>query len=235
MREKPIFRGDKVKVTYSPAQWKCLERFRKKAEVIMDGLKRENILAIIHGSVARGDVDSHSDVDIVVPILVPSFKIELILEDLGFNIFLRKIVQATPNHVIKAHIYVDEKTSVTIPLVKLSRREYEFYKFGGAINLDELRAGIRVPGVDKRLILIEPVPDGHYETPIFGCESWAAKKIGVSLDVVEERVRVLSKRDEKGRTGVYLNYVLNPDEVFEEVLKKIADKNPIIRRRIKYG
>lgn len=234
MREKPVYIGDRIKVVYDDATWHHLKVLRDKAIKIMETLYNSEIPCIVHGSIARGDVNIQSDIDILVPLPIPTFQVELALERGGYEIYLRKIVQATPNHVIKAHIYLDEKTSVTIPLVKMSKRELEFYKFGGSIGLNEIKKEIRVPGIDKRLMLIEPIPEGHYETPIIGIEAIASKKVGVSMEIIQERIRVLSRRDEKGRTGVYLNYVLKPDESFENVLKKIIDKNPIVRRRARY-
>jgi len=41
------------------------------------------------------------------------------------------------------------------------------------------------------------------------------------------------KRDEVGRTGVFIKKELAPDETFEMALKKLADDNPAVRRRIK--
>jgi predicted nucleotidyltransferase len=40
------------------------------------------------------------------------------------------------------------------------------------------------------------------------------------------------KRDEVGRTGVFIKKELTIDETFELTLKKIADVNPAVRRRI---
>ncbi|MHA1628204.1 MAG: nucleotidyltransferase domain-containing protein, partial [Candidatus Baldrarchaeia archaeon] len=89
-----------------------------------------------------------------------------------------------------------------------------------------------VPGVDKRLILIEPTVKGHIESSIIGRESEVAKILGVSVDIIKERINVLLRRDKIGRTGVYLKRELSPHETFGEVLKKIADRDPIVRRRI---
>ncbi|MEM4808351.1 MAG: hypothetical protein QW462_04065, partial [Candidatus Nezhaarchaeales archaeon] len=140
------------------------------------------------------------------------------------------LTQATPAHAVKAHIYLDERTVITFPLTSLTRHEREFYKFGGELGFDELKEGKRVCGIDKRLKLIEPTPRGHYEEPIIGKELYAANKVGVSLDVVQERIKVLMRRDEVGRTGVYLKYEVNPHESFEEALMTLASKDPALRR-----
>jgi hypothetical protein len=96
-----------------------------------------------------------------------------------------------------------------------------------------LKADVRVPGVDKRLMLIEPTPKGHIESTIIGKEEAVAHLLGISLNTVLDRVRTLTRRGEVGRTGVFLKRELTPDENLEEVLKNLADRNPAIRRRLK--
>jgi predicted nucleotidyltransferase len=41
------------------------------------------------------------------------------------------------------------------------------------------------------------------------------------------------KRDSVGRTGVFVKRELLQDETFELALKKLADLNPAVRRRMK--
>jgi predicted nucleotidyltransferase len=60
-----------------------------------------------------------------------------------------------------------------------------------------------------------------------------AKRLGVSAETVLDRVHALLKRDEVGRTGVFIKRELAPDETFEMVMKKLADENPAVRRRMK--
>lgn len=139
---------------------------------------------------------------------------------------------ATPQHAIKGHIEIGVNRTVTFPLSNLKRREWEFYRFGGVIDLDEIINDKRVVGVDKRLVLIEPTPKGHNESSITGKETTVSGLLGVSLDLVEERARVLRRRDSIGRTGVYLRRELSPEETFEEALKEISERNPIVRRRL---
>ena len=233
MNIKPVKAGDEREVKYSKEHWELLNKLRGKAARIMQVLEENHIYTIIHGSVARGDVTPKSDVDIVVPYPIPSYKVEISLERAGIQVQARQIVQATPSHAIKAHIQIDENTTVTFPLVELRKLEREFYKFGGEINLSELKSGKRVPGVNKRLLLIIPTAEGHVEMPVIGREVEVAKKLGVSIEIVNERVRVLTRRNEIGRTGVYLKYTLNPSETFEDALRKLADRDPAIRRRIR--
>ncbi|HEX68720.1 MAG TPA: hypothetical protein ENG10_00280 [Candidatus Bathyarchaeota archaeon] len=199
----------------------------------MEALESLNLRCIAHGSIARGDVTEKSDVDIFIPSPPSSFMVETALEQNGMPINRRIIVQATPSYAIKAYIEIEENVSVSFPLVKLRPLEREFYKFGGEISLEELKRNIRVPGVDKRLMLIEPTADGHIESSIIGREEYAARLLGVSVDIVWDRVKALTRRDEIGRTGVFLERELSPEESFELVLKRLADKNPAVRRRMK--
>jgi predicted nucleotidyltransferase len=237
MSKKPVLRGDRVEIIYSDDIWKLLNEKRGRTIQIIECLSHYNIRSFVHGSVARGSVSQESDIDVVIPYVIPSFSVELALrEGLGINVFQeREIVHATPYHTPKAHITIDELTTVTFPLTELRSREHEFYAFGGKIDLDGLKTGKRVPGVDKRLLLIEPSENGHYEWPIFGRESEAARLIGVSINIVEERVKVLLRRDDVGRTGTYLKRVLQKDEIFEEVFKRIIDSDPVVRRRVQKG
>jgi len=61
-------------------------------------------------------------------------------------------------------------------------------------------------------------------------EAEVDEKLGVSVDIVKERVYVLTRRDESGRTGVYLKRRLAPHESFEEVLRRLRDEDPAIRK-----
>ncbi|MEM4576943.1 MAG: nucleotidyltransferase domain-containing protein [Candidatus Nezhaarchaeales archaeon] len=229
-RKKPVRVGDRIEVIYSGDHWKLLSMLRCKAIKVMEMVEALGLSPIVHGSIARGDVSPTSDIDIVVPYVVPSYRIEIILDELGVKPFKRLLTQATPAHAVKAHVYLDEATIITFPLTSLTRHEREFYKFGGELTLAELKEGKRVCGVDKRLKLIEPTLRGHYEEPIIGKEAYAASRVGVSLDVVQERVKVLTRRDEVGKTGVYLKYDVKPDESIEEALMRLASKDPALRR-----
>ncbi len=234
MKYKIVKRGDVKEVIYDKEHWNLLLKLRRKALGIMKILKNEGLEPIIHGSIARGDVKKTSDIDIVIPYVIPSFKIEIALEKAGIYPQKRELVQATPNHAIKAHIHIDEKTTVTFPLVELRRLEREFYKFGGELSFNDLKMNRRVAGVNKQLLLIIPTGKGHVEMPIIGRESEVARIIGVSIEIVNERIRVLTRRNEIGRTGVYLKRELLPNESFEDVLKKIAEEDPAIRRRLRF-
>jgi len=234
MAEKPSRLPDEIEVVYSPEHWERLGVLRKRALAIARALHVMNLDPMVHGSVARGDVDAKSDIDIIILRPVLSHIVELALNLGGFKIFSRRITQATPGHTPKAHIYLDpeERSSVTFPLTNFRRLETEFYKFGGMVGLRDLEDGKRVPGCTKRLTLIQPTKEGHIESPVKGREKEVAKIVGVSVDIVRQRILVLSRRDEVGRTGVFMNLLLYDDETFEEALKRLMETKPAIRRRI---
>jgi len=182
----------------------------------------------LHGSVARGDITKSSDIDIIVLRPVSSYRIELALG----SYLKRELVQATPSMVLKGHIHLPENTVVTFPLFKLRSREEEFYRWGGLVDSTGLKDSIRVSGVDKRLVLIEPTDTGHIEQGVVGNEQEVSKKLNVSIGIAQERVRVLTRRDSVGRTGVYLTRTLDDDENFEAVAKSLQDSDPALRRTI---
>ena len=153
----------------------------------------------------------------------------------GFEILRRVMVQATPSYAVKAYVEVGEGRSFSFPLVKLRPVEAEFYRFAGSLSLEELRRGLRVPGVDKRLMLIEPTERGHVESSVVGREGYVASRLGIDVRTVLDRVRALTRRDEVGRTGVFLKRELAPGECFEDVLRRLADRNPAVRRRLMEG
>lgn len=196
-------------------------------------MEKHGFKPIVYGSVARGDVDRGSDVDVFVPYLVPSYKIELAIREAGLEPVNREIVMATPWQLPKAHLYVEEDRSVTFPLLEPKRLELEFYYFGGAVGIEQARREIRVPGVDKRLMLIEPTSKGHIEGPVIGREAEVAKRVGVSFDIVRERVQVLTRRADVGHTGIFIQRVLARDENLEAVFKKLVDENPAMKLRLK--
>ena len=222
--------GDEREVVYDEERWRLFRTLRERARQIMEVLREFD--PIVHGSVARGDVDKNSDIDVFISQVVPSYKVELILQR-EFGIQRRELVMATPWQLPKAHVYVDERCSITFPMVKPKQLELEFYYFGGAADLPAVEEGRRVPGVDKRLMLILPTPRGHVESSIIGRESEVARELGVSIEIVRERVQVLSRRAEIGHTGLFVRRELGPTESFEEVFKSEILENPAARLRLK--
>jgi len=217
---------------YSEEHWRILGDKRRRAREVMCRLMEFGIESLVYGSVARGDVRRNSDVDIFIPHQIPSYKIEIALD--GFEIVERRIVQATPNYAIKGEFVLTDNTTVSFPLVKMKENELDFYKFGGCVGYDGLIEGKRVAGVDKRLILIVPTENGHFEIPIKDVQpSYVAKTLGVSLEIVRERMRVLERRREIGRTGIFLCEVVPSFTSFEAHLMEIAKSNPMVRKRLK--
>lgn len=210
-------------VYYADSRWDLLNNLRRNAVKLMEVLINCGFDPILHGSLARGDVEADSDIDIVIPYNIQPYEVELCIERNNITPFSKYIVQATPASSLKAYIELDPKglKNISFPLTPLSPREYEFYKFGGLINYQDLIKNVRVPGVNKQLVLIIPTEFGHVEYPVIGYEGYAAKVVGVSIETVRERIEVLSRRDRLGRTGVYLKYFLRTDEGFDEALSAL--------------
>ncbi len=233
MTNKLNRKPDYKEIIYKKNQWIWLSNLRKKAKIILAILEKSNLNPLVHGSIARGDINKSSDIDIFIPELVPSFTIESTLKRAKIEVTNRFMIQATPNNSMKAYIEIDEITTISFPLMPLRRVEREFYRFGGAIDLNQLNSQLRVSGFDKHLLLIEPTEVGHIEQTILGIEDYAAKMLGISTQTVLNRVNTLNKRKKSGRTGVFINKLINPTQTFEMVLKQIADKNPMVRRRLR--
>jgi predicted nucleotidyltransferase len=231
--KRKILRTHYNSITYSEHNWNLLKNKRENAIKILEIFTKEGLNPFVYGSLARGDVHESSDVDIVFLQQVPSFQIEYILNKSGFTNYFREIIMATPLDSIKLYIYLSELESITIPLSKLGRNLAEFYNFGGKLNLIDLKSGIRVPGIDKRLVLIKPNAAGHDEISVIGNESLAAREVGISIEIVNERKRVLLKREKYGKTGVYLKRRLHINETTEEVLRSLAKKKSIVRKKLR--
>ncbi|MFX1559959.1 MAG: nucleotidyltransferase domain-containing protein [Promethearchaeota archaeon] len=228
MAKKPEVLHEPREIHYSPDHWNHLQTLRNSALETIEKLESIGVKPFVYGSVARGDISKSSDIDIIVLRPVSSYRIELVLGP-----FLkRKLVQATPSMVLKGHIHLPENTVVTFPLFKLMSREEEFYRWGGLVDSTGLKDKVRVAGVDKRLILIEPTSSGHIEQGVMGREQEVSRKLNVSIGIAKERVRVLTRRDSVGRTGVYLTRTLDDDENFEAVAKSLQDSDPALRRTI---
>lgn len=233
MAVKPARAAEYKEIHYTNERWALLNELRSKAEEIMTALEAFHLKSIVHGSIARGDVKEDSDIDAFIPEVQNSFLVETALENAKIPISLRQVVQATPTYAMKAHIEITEKITVTFPLMEMRKVEREFYRFGGELGLNQLKERVRVPGVDKRLMLIEPHTHGHIESSIIGREEQTAKILCISAETVLDRVHALTRRDRVGRTGVFLKKELNPDETFELALKRLSETNPAVRRRMK--
>jgi predicted nucleotidyltransferase len=232
MAKKSLRRVEFREVIYESKHWALLEKFRSKAKKIMEALEKFRLESIVHGSVARGDITEKSDIDVFIPCHPSSFIVETALEKAKMQVNRRLVVQATPSYAMKAYIEMDENTSVSFPLMKMRKVERDFYRFGGEAALQTLKEGLRTLGVDKRLMLITPTIKGHRESTVIGREEQTAKSLGISVETVLDRVHALLRRDEIGRTGVFIERELRTEETFEMVLQKLADRNPAVRRRL---
>ncbi len=233
MVKKPVKRPDSFEIVYSERRWRLLKGLREKATELMEELEASTIHCIVHGSIARGDVSAKSDVDVFVPDPPSSFLIESALDDVSLTVGRRILVQATPSYAAKGYLELDPQTAVSFPLMKLRNVERDFYRFSGEATLETLEKDRRVIGVDKRLMLIEPTPQGHVESTIVGREETVARLLGVSVETVLDRAHALLRRDRVGRTGVFIKRELGRDETFEMVLDQLADEKPEVRRRLK--
>ena len=215
-----------------------LSKYRKRALEIMRALKNAGLDGMaVHGSIARGDVGPNSDIDIIFQQPISSFRVELAIQSYGVQ--ERQIVQSTPNQSVKGVLELKDSTTVSFPMVPLRQRDVEFPRFSGLLDFQGLLNGDFVPGVNKELLLIEPDPPrGYWTSSIIGKENSVAKLLGISQSIVEERVRVLRRRDKLGRTGVFLTRILGREESFEKVLHNLQSSNPavrrLVRRRLRY-
>jgi len=228
-----ILRNHNKSIKYSKTDWDLLNSKRLQASKLLNIFVKAGFNPYIYGSIARGDVHLDSDIDIVFLKRISTFLIEHILYKNGYNNYFREIIMATPGDTIKLYIYLSELESITIPISPFDKKSLEFYSFGGKINHIQLERRIRLSGIDKRLVLIKPTNDGHIESSIIGNERNAAKEINIDINTIIERRNVLLRREQYGRTGVFIKRPLNPDESTEEVLKVLARKKPIIRKKMR--
>jgi predicted nucleotidyltransferase len=224
---------EQIEVRYDEERWKLLEKIRSEAYWMIRPLTAHNIQTLAYGSVARGDVSEGSDIDIFIPRPPSPIIVEAILERSGIASTEREIVQATPSYAAKGYIYIGERRSYSFSLVDLRSVEIEFYGFAGSVDASQIEECIRVPGVDKKLMLIVPTESGHLESPVTGREGEVAGILGINVAVVLDRVRTLTRREEIGRTGVFLSRNLAPDEGFGEVFQELSRQRPAIRRRLR--
>ena len=233
MAKKPVKRAERIEVIYSQEHWELLAQLRGRAVEVMQALGKALLHSIVHGSIARGDVSANSDADVFIPDPPSSFAIETALMRANYTFNRRLLVQATPSYAPKGYIELEPKLTVSFPLTRMRRNEREFYQFGGEADLQTLLDKVRVLGVDKRLMLIEPNAKGHVESTIVGKEETIAHLLHISVDTVLDRVHALLRRDKVGRTGVYIERELTSEETFEMVLKQLADTDPAVRRRLR--
>lgn len=231
-REKVAAHYITREIKYNTQIWEIFNQKRKIALELMNALNKFN--PFIHGSIARGDIKPTSDIDIIIPHIIDEYQLIQPLETIKYEIIERWLVQATPLSAIKANLVLTPEIILTIPLIPFYPREIQFYDFGGKIGLDEVQQGIRVPGINKQLLLIDPTEDGHIESRVTEQNAGQVSKIlGISISTILERIRVLERRDKVGRTGVYLKRLVPPTKSFGQVLNEISSHFPASRRRIR--
>jgi predicted nucleotidyltransferase len=228
-----------VEVIYSQEHWAILEEKRVKGLKIIDALSKCGYSStVIHGSVARGDVSKESDVDVALLYVYPASLVRLCLEENKFTVYDIRIVQPTPRHTPKVYIYLDpfEEQCVSIPLAQLEAIEIEYYRFSGYITKEDILSKKRVKGVNKKLMLIMPTEIGHIEVPVKGNEGYVSRVLGVSLDVVKDRVEALTRRIEEGHTGLFIEISVPMFEEIERFIEKLCRDNQHFRRAVaRYG
>ncbi len=233
-REKVVHHLDPRFVTYSSSHWDLFDRFRQRSIPVLEALLQRNLTGYVFGSVARGDVSETSDIDITIYELVSSFQVDLALEMANLSVQKKEIVMATPSSVVKGLYYLGDDLTLSLRLTRFTRNPFDFYRYGGWVNLNEIRRGIRKCGVNKALVVINPTDDGHEEFALMEYKQRAKDLLEVGVETIDERIRVLSRRDKVGRTGVFLSESLPPDAHFESELKQIANQNSLVRRRLSF-
>ncbi|MEM1645060.1 MAG: nucleotidyltransferase domain-containing protein [Ignisphaera sp.] len=227
-----------VEVIYTQEHWYVLEEKRAKGLKIVTTLNKCGLfVAIVHGSVARGDITRNSDVDVALLHPYSTSLVKLCLEENGFKVYDVKIVQPTPKHTPKVYIYLDpSEERVSLPLAELDPIEIEYYKFSGFVTKEDILAGKRVRGVNKKLKLVIPTEKGHIEIPVIGNEGYVGRLLGVSIDVVKDRVEALTKRIEEGHSGLFIEVSVPMVEEIEYFIEKLCRENSAFRRAvIKHG
>ena len=76
--------------------------------------------------------------------------------------------------------------------------------------------------------------DHHHLQAVVGVEVDVARRLDLPVDVVMERVRVLTRRDAIGRTGVFRSVPVEDGMTFEQTLGSMADTTPAVRRQFRY-
>ncbi len=213
-------------VRYTEEHWELLHALRDRARRVVETLSQLGLEGWVHGSVARGDVRPGSDVDVFVPTPVSPHVVDAFMDTAPFEVVGVTAVLPTPRDCVRIKVAMEEDIEVTFPITPPTDRELEFFDFSGKLTPDSLKLDERVPGVDKRLRMIEPEPWGHVEYSILGREGEAATKLGVSTQLVHERVRALTRRDKVGVQGVHAKVEGRPGEPVIELLRELGRRNP---------
>lgn len=234
-KERQGAEGCLREVVYGEAHWRLLKLKRDKALFLMRALKACGLHAVVvHGSLARGDVREDSDVDVALLAPAPVGLVMQCLQASGYTISSIKVVQATPRHTPKVLLVLDprEEVSVSIPLAKLSPLEIEYYKFSGMLELEGVEKGLRVRGVDKRLMLIEPTDRGHVECPVRGREGFVSRLLNIPIWALLDRVEALERRLREGHTGLFLDTEVPVGVAVEAFVEDLCRENQYFRKKV---
>ncbi|MHC1580415.1 nucleotidyltransferase domain-containing protein [Methanopyrus sp.] len=213
-------------VRYSKERWELLRRLRRRARRVIETLSELGMEGWVHGSVARGDVRKGSDVDVFVPHTTSPHVVDALVESSPYPVLKVVATLPTPRDCVRVKVLMERNVEVVVPVTAPSDRELEFYDFSGKLTPRELERDERVPGVDKRLRMIEPRPWGHLEYSIIGREGEVAAKLGISTQLVNERIKALTRRDKVGVQGVHAKVEGPPGEPTVELLRRLARSNP---------
>lgn len=193
------------KVVYTERRWEVLEELRAEAVDLLGVLEKNGIRGVVVGSVARGDVHFGSDIDVFVGSGTRYFELENVLLDNGYRIMEVRVVRATPLSGLNIVYYLGARVHVVLRAEVRGLEEEEFTRYAGSLDLNGLRGGRRVPGVNKQLLFIEPTSYGHLEWSIIGNEREAASRLGISLRTVMSRVEHRLRRYRGGRRGLFVD------------------------------
>jgi len=80
--------------------------------------------------------------------------------------------------------------------------------------------------------IIMATPADTLKLYIYLNELEAAKQLSVSINLINERKRVLLRREKFGKTGVFLKRSIEMNETTEDVLKKLANEKSIVRKKL---
>ena len=111
---------DIKEVIYDSVHWMVLKGLREKAIKIMDALATRSLSSAVYGSVARGDVNKKSDIDVIIPYTTSSHTVELALQMGGLQFFSRRIAQATPREF---RVKLARPHRLTPPALTLSKEQ----------------------------------------------------------------------------------------------------------------
>ena len=87
-----------MEIQYEENRWNLLQNLRDEATQMMHPLADRHLQPLAYGSIARGDVQQGSDVDIFVPDTSSPTIIEATIEAAGYIPIDREIIQATPTY-----------------------------------------------------------------------------------------------------------------------------------------